>query len=123
MNCQQCDARILGHFNEPGVADFTSFVIPAPAFCRSCGKAFPWTSAALETAALLADELEGLSGFEKEELKSTFPDIVRETPRTTLATTRFKKLMVKAGKGAASTFKDVFVDVVSESVKKVIWGP
>lgn len=122
MNCQHCPARILGHFNEADVFDFTSTVVPVPAFCRNCGKAFPWTASALEAARFLADETDSLSPAERELLKSTFDDIVRDSPQTTLATTRFNKLMVKAGKGAAHAFRDILVDIASETAKKAIWG-
>ncbi len=92
-------------------------------FCYGCGKAFPWTASALETTRLFADETDLLSPTEREELKSTFGDLVRDTPRTTLAATRFSKLMVKAGKGVAHAFRDILVDIDSETVKKVISGP
>jgi hypothetical protein len=94
-----------------------------PAFCHGCGKAFPWTASALEAARFLADETDSLSPTEREELKATFDDLVRDTPKTTLASTRFNKLMVKAGKGVAHAFRDIFVDIASETAKKLIFGP
>jgi hypothetical protein len=38
-----------------------------------------------------------------------------------LAATRFKKLVGKAGAGAAGGFKDILVSVVVEAAKKIIW--
>jgi hypothetical protein len=96
--------------------------MPAPAFCRNCGKAFPWTASALETARMLADETDVLSSDDREQLKSTLLDLVRDSPQTTLATTRYKKLMLKAGKETARTFRDILVDIASETAKKAIWG-
>lgn len=122
MSCQHCQARILGSYHSPGVLSFGG-MMTAPAFCRNCGKAFPWTATRIETARLLADETDSFSSTEREELKLTFDDLVRDTPKTTLATSRFKKFMSKTGKETAQAFRDILVDVVSESVKKSIWGP
>ena len=38
-----------------------------------------------------------MSDDEKESLKKTLPDLVRETPRARLAKTRFKKLIEEGG--------------------------
>lgn len=93
-----------------------------PAYCYNCGKPFPWTVSGLEAAFELADELEGLSQEEKQQLKDSIPDLVRNTPQTIVAETRFKKLMKKAGAEAYDGMKSMLVDVVSEAVKKSIFG-
>ena len=77
----------------------------------------------MEAAAELADELDGLSAEEKKQLKESFPDLVKNTPKTVVAETRFKKLMKKAGSEAYDGMKSILVDVVSEAVKKSIFGP
>ena len=46
---------------------------------------------------------------------------MRDTPGTTLAATKFKKLAAKAGGGVASAFKEILVSIVSESAKKILW--
>lgn len=120
VSCQHCQARILGTYHSPDVVSFSTMT--APAFCRNCGKAFPWTASAVKAARFLADEIDSLSPAEREELKSTFDDLVRDTPKTTLATTRFKKFMSKAGKETAQAFRDILVDIASETAKKAIWG-
>ena len=119
--CKDCQTAIRGAYHSPGV--ITAFVKrDIPAFCQNCGKAFPWTASALEAARFLADETDSLSPAEREQLKATLADLVQDTPRTALATTRFKKFMLKAGKETAQAFRDIFVDIVSDSVKKSIWG-
>ena len=47
--------------------------------------------------------------------------MVRETPQATVAATRFKSLVAKAGKPAADAFRDILVDILSEAIKKSIW--
>jgi hypothetical protein len=70
----------------------------------------------------LADELGGLNAEEREQLKNSFPDLVKNTPKTAVAETRFKKLMKKAGSEAYDGMKSILVDVVSEAVKKPVFG-
>ncbi len=75
----------------------------------------------LKAARELSDELENLSLEERERLKKSLDDIVRDTPQTTVAATRFKKLVAKAGPVVADSFRKILVDVLSETAKKVIW--
>jgi hypothetical protein len=119
--CQSCNTPIRGYYDVPGVIGFFEF--EKPGYCHNCGKPFPWTESSLEAAAELADELDGLSAKEKKQLKDSFPDLVRETPKTAVAETRFKKLMKKAGSEAYDGMKAILIDVVSEAVKKAIFGP
>lgn len=103
-----------------GVLGF--FDYDKPAYCHNCGKPYQWTVSSLEAASELADELEGLSEVEKQLLKESFPDLVRNTPKTVVAETRFKKLMKKAGTEAYEGMKTILIDIVSETVKKSIFG-
>ena len=117
--CQHCQADIRGFYHAPRV--FGGSGPKAPAFCHTCGKCYPWTEARLKAAQELAEETEGLDDKERQMLKASLDDLVRETPRTTLAATRFKRLATKAGKGAADAFKDILIGVISEAAKKLIW--
>ncbi|WP_081601318.1 DUF2321 domain-containing protein [Thioalkalivibrio sp. HL-Eb18] len=119
--CAGCHAPIRGYYHVPGVIGF--FDYDKPRYCYNCGEAYPWTVASLEAAAELADELEGLSWEERQQLKDSFPDLVRETPKTVVAETRFKKLMKKAGSEAYDGMKAILINVVTEAVKKSLFGP
>jgi hypothetical protein len=120
MACPSCNTAIRGYYHVPGVIGLFSF--HKPSYCYNCGQAFPWTASSLEAARELADELEGLNPEEREQLKSSFADLVKNTPRTVVAETRFKKLMKKAGLEAYDGMKTILVDVVSEAVKKSVFG-
>lgn len=120
MACTSCNAKIRGEYHVPGVFVFSHYY--KPSYCHNCGTAFPWTVSSLEAARELADEFDGLTQEEKEQLKSSFPDLVKNTPKTTVAETRFKKLMKKAGSEAYDGMKSILVDVVSEAVKKSVFG-
>lgn len=118
--CAVCNAPIRGYYHAPGVIGL--FEYDNPSYCYNCGEAYPWTVASLEAAAELADELEGLSLEERQQLKDSFPDLVRDTPKAIVAETRFKKLMKKAGSEAYDGMKSILINVVSEAVKKSLFG-
>ncbi len=118
--CPDCNTPIRGYYHVPGVIGI--FDYNKPSYCYSCGKPYPWTVASLEAARELADELEKLSAEERQQLKDSFPDLVKNTPKTVVAETRFKKLMKKAGSEAYDGMKSILIDVVSEAVKKSVFG-
>lgn len=117
-NCPDCNVPIRGHY-WGGVMNLTSYLVPS--FCHNCGKPYPWTQATLKSAQELSDELENLTEDEREQLKKSLDDIVKDTPQTAVAATRFKKLAAKAGQNAAGMFKEILVNIISESAKKIIW--
>jgi hypothetical protein len=117
--CQNCNHPIRGYYHSPGVI-YPSTREP-PSFCHECGKPYPWTATKLEAAQELADELENLTQEEKDILKKSLDDLVRDSPKTTVAATRFKKLVRKAGGEATGSFKQILIGVVTEAAKKLLW--
>jgi hypothetical protein len=91
-----------------------------PKFCHACGCPCPWTENALAAANELVDELDALSEDEKEQLKQSIADVVENKPNAPVAANRFKRLTAKAGAGAASMFKEILVNVLSEVAKKQV---
>jgi hypothetical protein len=104
----------------PGVIGFSDYT--APSFCYKCGEPFPWTIAALKAAEELSDELDGLNDDERESLKKSLNELVRETPSTRVAETRFKRIMKKVGKDGYESMQSILTDIVSETVRKTIFG-
>jgi hypothetical protein len=117
-NCKKCHTTIQGYKHMSGVIFPGSSV---PAFCHVCGNAYPWTEARLEAARELAEETEGLTKEDRQTLSASLDDLVRDTPRTTLAAARFKRIAAKAGKASADAFKEILIRVISETAKKLIW--
>jgi hypothetical protein len=74
-----------------------------------------------DAARNLAMEVDGLTPEEKDTLSKSLDGLVRDTPGTTVAATRFKRLATKAGGGVAGAFKGILVSVVSETAKKILW--
>ena len=122
--CKHCDTAIRGEYYPYSDAIFKGGRVyrSPPSYCHKCGAAYPWTQARLQAARELADELDELSPDEIDVLKGSLDDLVADTPRTALAATRFKKLVAKVGPVVADGFKQILIDVVSESAKKMIWG-
>ena len=120
--CQVCKEPIRGYYHRPHVILTYPINYVVPSYCQNCGNAFPWTEARIQAAKELADELEHLSEQEKDSLKDAVDDIVRDTPQSTVAATRFKRLIIKAGQEASDAFRQILVDITSEAIKKSIWG-
>jgi len=92
-----------------------------PRYCHSCGSAYPRTGSAIAAAREYVAELE-LSESEQAQLTESIDQLVTEGPRQGLAADRFKRLVQKAGGKAGEVFKEILVAVLSEAVKKAMWG-
>lgn len=114
--CPECASPIQGAGRNSMFDHFT-----VPKFCAKCGSPYPWTKAKLQAALDLTKEVENLDNDEKVMLEKSIDDLVKDTPDKVVAAIRFKKLMVKVGQGASSAFREILVDVVSESAKKLLW--
>lgn len=117
--CPACKHSIRGDYYVEGFFGASRYKVPS--FCHECGAAYPWTKASLASARELADEIDDLKPAEKEQLKQSIDELVKDTPRTSLAATRFKKLAAKGGKIAVDGFKEILIGVISESAKKMLW--
>jgi hypothetical protein len=69
----------------------------------------------------LADELDELDEAERDKLKGSLDDLVKDSPQTEVAASRFKKIMGKLGTQSASALKSIVIDVVSETAKKALF--
>lgn len=118
--CPSCHAPIRGALLLGGRPHLSTY--DAPAYCLACGTPFPWTEQRLEAALILADEMDRLSPKERLLLQQSIEAIVRDRPDSTLAVLRFEKLMAKAGKAAAESLQQIMVQIVTEAMKKAIWG-
>jgi hypothetical protein len=117
--CPKCKAPIKGNYDAPGISIAPYSV---PRFCDACGQPYPWTEARIKAAQDLSDELDKLTPEDKETLKKSIDDIIRDTLQTQVAATRFKKLVAKAGADAATALRQILMDIASETAKKAIWG-
>jgi hypothetical protein len=117
-NCEKCNEGIRGFHHIAGIGGghYTR-----PSFCINCGEAFPWTSNGVSAAKEFTEFLDEISSEDKDILIKSLDDLVKDSPRTPLAAAKFKKIVSKAGSTIAGSFKDILVDVISETAKKAIW--
>jgi hypothetical protein len=116
--CSACKAEIRGSYR----GSMSTRKHQAPGYCHECGKPYPWTKTRLDAARLLTDEIAELDDSEKTLLKASIDELIADTPSTPLAVVRFKKYAAKGGRELAQGLKDILVDMVSETVRKAIWG-
>jgi hypothetical protein len=117
--CPSCNQAIRGFYHNPGDLNLSRYT--APKFCHNCGEPYPWTARGLTAARELISEAENLKPEEKESLRKSLDDLVRDTPGTQVAAIRFKKFVSKAGKETADALRKIIVDVASETAKKILF--
>jgi hypothetical protein len=122
--CPDCESEIRGQYCIDDWLEFgdNSSYFERPSFCSNCGKPFPWTSSRIQAAQEYALELDGLTEEERKLLKKSIPDLVKDSPQTIVAVSRFKKIVSKLGSTTSSVFKDILIDVLKDGVKKSLWG-
>jgi len=115
--CPKCEVAIRGVNYLYGHASTYS----RPAYCFKCGAPYPWTEEALKAASEFTKDLDELSPADKASLMETFPDLVRDSPQSTVAASRFARMMAKVGPLAAEGLKTILVNVVTEMAKKTMF--
>jgi|AntAceMinimDraft_17_1070374.scaffolds.fasta_scaffold83186_2 hypothetical protein len=116
--CVVCRTSIRGSYHHPDIVP--NIYIP-PSYCYKCGHPFPWTEQKIQVAIELSKEEGQLTDDDVKELEESIKEIISDTPRTQLGASRFKRMMNKLGKPTAQAVRDILVDLVSETAKKIIW--
>lgn len=93
----------------------------APAYCYNCGKPFPWTESKLTSISELLDMQDQLTEDEKQYFMSYLPIIFTETPQSEVTALKLRLLINKLPSEIGSLTKNVITDVISESIKKILF--
>ena len=117
--CPNCETPIRGSYHHAHIAGVISYF--PPSYCYNCGKPLPWTERRINAAVELIREEAKLNSEEEQQVAESIQDIVGDTPRTQLGATRFKRTIAKLGQHSAIAVRDILVDIVSETAKKIIW--
>jgi hypothetical protein len=120
--CKQCGARNIAACEHCQTPIDHRYPGEIHSYCAGCGKPFPWTETALATAREYTDELEELSTEDKTILKATFTDLTIDSPKTEIAASRFKKILLKLTPEVAETIRKSIVEYLSETTAKLIKG-
>ena len=117
--CKNCGSTIRGDYDSQFgyIGEYE-----VPSYCPDCGKPYPWTIAAIEATMYMLEESE-LSSDEQRKLIDILPDVLAETPKTQLASIRFKKAMSNAGSFIAEGLRDFAVEFGCELFKKYLGLP
>lgn len=115
--CQKCNESIQGYYHSGviGIFEYTP-----PRFCQKCGEPFPWIATKLETAKEIVDMMDSLNQQEKEDLKSSIIELVKETAKVSIAKVKLKRYLKKVDSDISDGLKEVLVDVLSEELGKSI---
>jgi hypothetical protein len=116
VQCPACNTPIRGF-----LVGLVSSSYDVPLYCPQCGKPYPWTESKKAAALELFLLESGADDKEAAEFEKDLDDIVRDTARAPVAASRFRRAMTKLGAPIANGIRDIVVELVSESVKKIIW--
>ncbi len=117
--CSKCDRPIKGEIIEDELPNFEEYI--KPLYCQYCGSAFPWTETSIQAALTISMEEGKLDATDKAVLEESFRNVVKNGPQAQVAANKIKKIMTKAGKTTAGAVRDILVDIISETTKRIIW--
>lgn len=119
--CGSCSKPIKGSYAllEFGDIGGTYF---KPYYCPECGEAYEWTTRILEHAFELISLDDDLPDEHRKIIKDAIPDLITETTASPLAAAKYKKHIGKAAGYVKDGLHNLLIDVVSETVKKSLWG-
>lgn len=115
--CQKCNTPIRGYYK----GHITVKPYKPPSYCYKCGNPFPWIKIKIQAAIEMLNVNNSLSKEDVEQAKECINDFIRDTPHTQVSASRFKRLMKNIGNEATSAIRDILIDVISETAKKLIW--
>lgn len=118
--CPRCKGYLRGADNRRAYVSH-----PKPdAYCVHCGVALPWTESHFNAVREVASYIDGLNDADRRTLEEILPDLAsREpTPRTELGIIKMKGLFKKGGSAFLEASNKLLVDVLSEAVKKSLFG-
>ena len=118
-SCQKCNTPIRGKYDVPGVMSISSYT--PPKYCHHCGHPFPWTESTLNSISELLDMQDQLTEDEKQHFMSYLPIIFNETPQSEVTALKLRLLFNKLPSEIGNLAKSVITDVVSESIKKILF--
>ncbi len=118
--CPNCNAPIRGSEYTPGIIAVFPYV--APDYCYNCGAPYPWTKSKIEAIQELLDFDGSLSLDEKDYINKNFNSLTTDTPKTKVVATKFKYYLSEVASSTGEAIKDILVDIISETAKKIIFG-
>jgi len=123
--CPHCKADLRGRRHIKDVMSMTGYRIvnfnKTEQFCYQCGKPFPWLELKLRLVHGLANKSDEISVDDKVILTNSIDEIIKETPRTSIAAIEFKRILSNCSRPIVDSFRNILIDIISETAKKLIW--
>lgn len=116
--CPNCSTNIRGDYFVPGIVVATNY--HPPNYCHNCGNPLPWTQQKISAAQELVDEIEELSKEDRNILKQSISELTQDSPRTELASVRYKKLLKKSSEAIGQAITSAVTSVATEAAKKLL---
>lgn len=115
--CTHCQNSIRGYHHISGLVT----MYDRPSYCIDCGTPYPWIKQRIDAALELADIVDEFTDEDRRILAGSLDDLVTETPKTQVSALKVKKVLSKASGHIVGAFRDIMVDVMSETVKKSLF--
>ena len=119
--CPECQAPIRGLYDTPGVTILGNRTYHLPYYCYECGAPYPWTQKILDNAVELLSLDDDLDVASKELIKTAIPELIVDTTTTPVAIAKYRKGISSSGQILKDSLRQLLVDVVSETTKKVLF--
>ena len=119
QECPECSTPIRGYLHRRSVIVGGEY--ERPKYCHNCGKPYPWTILAIESAIELFVDDVGMQAVKDANLEETVTALTTDTPKTPLAIARFKRFITQATAATIESVQGILVELISEAVKKKIW--
>ena len=119
-NCSNCNFPIRGTYEVEGVCDLTGHY-NKPYYCYNCGHPYPWTQKIIDNAIELLSLDDDIDDQTKQIIKDAIPNLMTDTPDTPIAIAKYKKGISGSGQFLKDSLRQLLVDVVSETAKKILF--
>lgn len=117
--CPSCKSPIHGMYNTD--IPVIGKTYKKDLYCYNCGNPYPWTQSIINSAVEILALDEDLSEENREILKNAIPDLLVETPKSPIAVAKYKSFLSKTQTVIKNSLYQVFIDVVSETVKRSLF--
>lgn len=118
--CPNCNTPIRGDYNDEYALYTTEY--KRPSYCFACRNPFPWTQSSIEAIQELIDFDEQLSQEGKDYIDNNISALTTDIPKTKVVATKFKYYLSETANATGNAVKDILVDIISETAKKIIFG-
>lgn len=119
--CTRCQTPIRGLVKIEGIVVLGDRPYNIPYYCHECGAPYPWTQKILDNAVELLSLDDDLDDASKGLIKNAIPELLIDTPTTPVAVAKYQKGISRCGQIVKDTMRQLLIDVVSETAKKILF--